>query len=103
MSFQEGPPTEIGNIYDASEPAKRSSTGGKPSKWQPLSTVEPSPVGDHDPFSLGDSEDEKDTKTKDPQAADETDRIKKDTAEAMSGELGSSSKDDQKADNAGKP
>ncbi|KAH8425727.1 CUE domain-containing protein [Aspergillus melleus] len=103
VSFQEGPPTEIGNIYDASEPAKRSSTGGKPSKWQPLSTVEPSPVGDHDPFSLGDSEDEKDTKAKNPQAADETDRIKKDTAEAMSGELGSSSKDSQKADNAGKP
>lgn len=30
------------------------------SKWEPLSTVEPSPVADHDPFSLGDSDDEKD-------------------------------------------
>lgn len=103
VSFQEGPPTEIGNIYDASEPAKRSSTGSKPSKWQPLSTVEPSPVGDHDPFSLGDSEDEKDTKAKDPQPADEADRIKKGTAEAMSGELGSASKDGQKTENAGNP
>lgn len=103
MSFQEGPPTEISNIYDASEPSKRSSTGGKPSKWQPLSTVEPSPVGDHDPFSLGDSEDEKDTKPKDPPAADEADRTKKDTSEGMTGELGSASKDGQKMDNAGKP
>jgi hypothetical protein len=36
----------------------------KQSKWQPLSTVDPSPIGevDNDPFSLGDSEDEKETK-----------------------------------------
>lgn len=37
---------------------------GKQSKWQPLSTVDPSPIGeaDNDPFSLGDSEDEKESK-----------------------------------------
>lgn len=36
----------------------------KQSKWQPLSTVEPNPVSeaDNDPFSLGDSDDEKETK-----------------------------------------
>lgn len=88
VSFQEGPPTEIGNLYDASEPARRTSAGGsKSNKWQPLSTVEPSPVADHDPFSLGDSEDERETKAKDQNGADENDRVKKATAEAMAGEL----------------
>ncbi|PYH40625.1 CUE domain-containing protein [Aspergillus saccharolyticus JOP 1030-1] len=65
VAFQDGPPTEIDNLYDASEPVRRASPAtGKSSKWQPLSTVEPSPVGEHDPFSLGDSEDEKDTPAK---------------------------------------
>ncbi|KAE8354450.1 hypothetical protein BDV28DRAFT_156189 [Aspergillus coremiiformis] len=87
VSFQEGPPTEIGgNLCDVSDLSRYSpSTGSKPSKWQPLSTVEPSPVGDHDPFSLGDSEDEKDVKQN---SADEGGRIKKATAAATPGELG---------------
>ncbi len=37
---------------------------GRASKWQPLSAVEPSPIAENDPFSLGDSEDEKDAKDK---------------------------------------
>ncbi|CRG85236.1 hypothetical protein PISL3812_02348 [Talaromyces islandicus] len=101
VSFQEGPPEEIDNIYDASEPSKRSA--GKSSKWQPLSTVAPSPVGENDPFSLGDSEDEKDTKPKEAQAKEtpaqeaptaEAERVKKATADAMAEELGSGSKDE---------
>ncbi|THC89770.1 hypothetical protein EYZ11_010764 [Aspergillus tanneri] len=95
VSFQDGLPTEIGNLYDASEPAKRTpSVGGKTSKWQPLSTVEPSPVADNDPFSLGDSEDERDTKAKDQQTADEA-------RKATTG-FGSSSKDSNKTEDAGK-
>ncbi|KAE8159142.1 hypothetical protein BDV40DRAFT_303512 [Aspergillus tamarii] len=102
VSFQEGPPTEIGgNLYNASESSRHSPAGGKPSKWQPLSTVEPSPVGDHDPFSLGDSEDEKDIKPRDQTSADGGDRIKTATAEAITAELPSASKANQKAD--GKP
>lgn len=60
VSFQEGPPEEIDTPYRASpDPTKRpTSGGGKTSKWQPLSAVDPSPVADHDPFSLGDSDDE---------------------------------------------
>lgn len=38
------------------------SGGGKASKWQPLSTADPDPVTDHDPFSLGDSDDEESKK-----------------------------------------
>ncbi|KAJ0424549.1 hypothetical protein BJY00DRAFT_308979 [Aspergillus carlsbadensis] len=102
VSFQEGPPTEIGNLYD-SEPAKRQSlAGGKPSKWQPLSTVEPSPIGENDPFSLGDSDDEKDIKAKDQVTADESDRMQQATVETGPEELGSASKDGPKAESATK-
>lgn len=49
------------DIYDSS-PKSATATPTKTSKWQPLSAVDPSPVGDNendnDPFSLGDSEDE---------------------------------------------
>jgi hypothetical protein len=72
--------------------------GNKPSKWQPLSTVEPSPVAENDPFSLGDSDDEKESKPKEQTTtnASESDQIKKATAEAMSEEVGSSKDKDTK-------
>jgi hypothetical protein len=43
---------------------KEAAPVGKQSKWQPLSAVDPSPVSENenDPFSLGDSEDEKESK-----------------------------------------
>jgi hypothetical protein len=94
------------NMYDTSPkvppkdvppkdaPAK---SGAKASKWQPLAEVDPSPVGDHDPFSLGDSEDEKDAKDKPketketqetkPAATDEKERLKQAAAEAMADSL----------------
>ena len=61
-------------------------SGGK--KWQPLTSVAPNPESDeHDPFSLGDSDDEE-AKTKDIKAED-TERLKKaaETKEATSSEL----------------
>ncbi|OJD11761.1 hypothetical protein AJ78_07534 [Emergomyces pasteurianus Ep9510] len=96
VSFQEGPPEEIRDVYapgSASNSNKQPpSTGGsnKSSKWQPLSTVEPSPVGDNDPFSLGDSDDEKEAKNKDLKP-DEAERVRKATAEAMAGDIGADS------------
>lgn len=86
VSFQEGPPTEIGTSAAASETSKPApaSTGSKQSKWQPLSTTEPSPVGEHDPFSLGDSDDEKDTaKPKDSKSAAEGEPLQTVDAEAI--------------------
>lgn len=64
----------------------------KPSKWQPLSTVDPSPIGDpdNDPFSLGDSEDEKESKDRvggKEIKQDDAERLKKAAAEAMSDSL----------------
>lgn len=96
VSFQEGPPTEIDNPWDTPEPRRIPSGGGKSSKWQPLSTVEPSPVQENDPFSLGDSDDEKDGKTKDQHTTAENENIKEATTEAMAGEMGSGSKDNNK-------
>ncbi|EYE92516.1 putative CUE domain protein [Aspergillus ruber CBS 135680] len=91
VSFQEGPPTEIGSSQGASGSAKPAPPS-KPSKWQPLTTVEPSPVGEHDPFSLGDSEDEKDTKAKDQSTTSEAVQSKRATVEDDSnkGEAGKS-------------
>ena len=88
VSFQDGPPEEIGIYYPKSpDPIKRpsSGTGGKSSKWQPLAPVDPSPVADHDPFSLGDSDDE-DLKKKDVNA-DDSEGLKQAAAEAMSQDI----------------
>ncbi|KAF4336355.1 CUE domain protein [Fusarium beomiforme] len=87
--------TEEINMYDSSPrvPPKDAApaSGTRGSKWQPLSAVEPSPIAENDPFSLGDSEDEREThqKPKDDKAED-SERLKKATAEAMADSLGES-------------
>ncbi|KAG6011875.1 hypothetical protein E4U54_007860 [Claviceps lovelessii] len=85
--------TEEINMYDTSPtvpPKDTTSSSGKASKWKPLSAVEPTPITDNDPFSLGDSEDEKEaskeSKPKDTKA-DDTERLKKAAAEAMADNL----------------
>ncbi|KAG5748038.1 hypothetical protein H9Q69_010028 [Fusarium xylarioides] len=89
--------TEEINMYDSSPrvPPKDAAPGSgtRGSKWQPMSAVEPSPIAENDPFSLGDSEDEREThqKTKDDKT-DDSERLKKATAEAMADSL-SESKD----------
>jgi hypothetical protein len=91
VSFQEGPPETIGvQSHPTPDPTIRSSPAGiKASKWQPLAAIDPSPVTDHDPFSLGDSDDE-DAKKKDPRA-DDSERLKQAAAEAMSDGIGTPS------------
>jgi len=120
VSFQDGPPEEIQDMYSSanSKPssvttATAPSAGGKSSKWQPLSTVDPSPVADNDPFSLGDSDEEKDAKPitlKDDEApattstsateeaskkaatTEEDERVKKATQEAIKESIASETK-----------
>ncbi|KAL9601319.1 MAG: hypothetical protein Q9219_002614 [cf. Caloplaca sp. 3 TL-2023] len=92
VSFQNGPPEEIGiqqRPTSPPDPTKRPSSGasGKSSKWQPLASIDPDPVADHDPFSLGDSDDEE-TKKKDIKSED-SERLKKAAAEAGGDDLGS--------------
>lgn len=94
VAFKDGT-DEIDNIYSASPkngPKDAPSSGGKTSKWQPLSTVEPSPVADNDPFSLGDSDDDKDAKDTPKSKGrvkvdDDEERLRKAAAEAMSESL----------------
>jgi hypothetical protein len=52
--------------------------------------VDPSPIGDHDPFSVGDS-DEDESKKKDVKSED-SERLKSMTAAAMAEDIGSGSK-----------
>lgn len=96
MAFREG--VEDIDAYDASPklpPKDTSAPGGgaaRQSKWQPLSTIEPSPIAENDPFSLGDSEDEKDHHkdkgSKDIKMEDnDSERLRKAAAEAMADSL----------------
>jgi hypothetical protein len=65
--------------------------GAKPSKWQPLSAVEPNPIAENDPFSLGDSDDERETRgggggSREIKMED-TERLRQATADAMADSL----------------
>jgi hypothetical protein len=94
VSFQNGPPEEIDDLYSgSSKSSKQQGSAGKSSKWQPLSAVEPSPVAENDPFSLGDSDDDKDTKAKE-NKTDEAERFKTASAEAMAGSIGDDTKNE---------
>ncbi|MCJ1355081.1 MAG: ubiquitin-binding protein cue5 [Icmadophila ericetorum] len=84
VSFQDGPPEEIGgDLYRASPDSTKRATlsASKGSKWQPLATVDPNPMTEHDPFSLGDSDDEE-AKKKDGKVGEEQ-KVKKEASEAM--------------------
>ncbi|KIV90716.1 hypothetical protein PV10_05342 [Exophiala mesophila] len=116
VSFQDGPPEEIKDMYSANSDAAppyssvpaAPGSGGKTSKWQPMSKIDPSPVADNDPFSLGDSDEEKDAKPitlKDGDVAaagadaagskkdlDEDERVKKATEDALKESIGADTK-----------
>ena len=116
VSFQDGPPEEIKDMYSANSDAAppyssvptAPGSGGKTSKWQPMSKIDPSPVAENDPFSLGDSDEEKDAKPitlKDGDVAaagadaaaskkdlDEDERVKKATEDALKESIGADTK-----------
>ncbi len=81
--------------------AQAAASGGKASKWQPLTSVEPSPIAENDPFSLGDSEDEKDHGKKTTSGdegikMEDAERLRQAAAEAMADSIV-----DEKAKTAG--
>lgn len=86
VSFQDGPPEEIGTP----DPTKRPTSTSNKSKWQPLAAADPTPVSDHDPFTVGDSDDE-DSKKKETKPSD-SDRLEKAMAEATGEDIGSDKK-----------
>jgi hypothetical protein len=108
VSFQGGPPEEI-DIYRTSPKlgAKENAPPvSKQSKWQPLSTVDPSPIGEaeNDPFSLGDSEDEKESKDRvggKEIKMDDAERLKKAAAEAMADNIGEPARKPEPAETVG--
>ena len=86
MSFQAGPPTEIGPS-PPSQPERKPSPADKLSKWEPLSAIDPGPAPDSDPFSLGDSDDERETKPK-VAGHDHPDHVQKAASDATTAEIG---------------
>lgn len=108
VSFQN--PTVEDDLYSSSPKVggKENTPSTKQSKWQPLNTMEPSPIGevdhDHDPFSLGDSEDEKESKDRvggKEIRTDDAERLKKAAAEAMSENIGEPAKKPEPAETIG--
>jgi hypothetical protein len=108
VSFQGGPPEDI-DLYRTSPKlgAKENApSSGKQSKWQPLSSVHPNPIGEgeNDPFSLGDSEDEKESKDRvggKEVNMDDTERLKKAAAEAMADNIGEPASKPERAETIG--
>lgn len=95
VGFKDGPAEDMDIYRTSPRLAAKDTITTKQSKWQPLSTVDPSPVGeaDNDPFSLGDSEDEKESKDRvggKEIKMEDAERLKKAAAEAMSDNIGSS-------------
>lgn len=95
VAFKDG--AEEIDIYNTSpknapkDSSSASTPSGKPSKWQPLSSIDPDPIAENDPFSLGDSDDDKDAKEKPEKggnkADDSEERLRKAAAEAMADSL----------------
>lgn len=95
MSFRDT--VEDIDAYNASPklPPKDNAVPGpggtaKASKWQPLSSVDPNPIVENDPFSLGDSDDEREVKDKNSGGGikmEDTERLKQATADAMADSL----------------
>ena len=67
VRFQEQSQEDLYAVPPARQKSASPGVGGKPSKWQPLSSVDPknpTTETDNDPFSLGDSDDEREAKEK---------------------------------------
>ncbi|CAG8953723.1 hypothetical protein HYFRA_00006612 [Hymenoscyphus fraxineus] len=107
VAFQSRPIEDL-DIYNTSPKpgAAKEANAGKQSKWQPLSAVDPNPVGeaDNDPFSLGDSEDEKESKDRvggKEVNKDDAERLKKAAAEAMADSIGEPARKPEAAETVG--
>ncbi|KAL2255812.1 hypothetical protein VTK26DRAFT_2675 [Humicola hyalothermophila] len=86
------PSSATANANTAAAAGGPGAAPGKASKWQPLSAVEPSPIAENDPFSLGDSDDEREvsghrtTGSREIKLED-AERLRQATADAMADSL----------------
>lgn len=72
---------EVDALYQQPGGKRAPSPEGNKKKWQPLTNVAPNPeIDDNDPFSLGDSDDDKDKQTD--LRAEDTLRLKKSASQS---------------------
>ena len=94
---QSGPVDEVDALYQQPTPSSKTarqpspSSGAKSKKWQPLTSVAPAPEAEeNDPFSLGDSDDEKEKQTD--LKAEDTERLKKAASQSSASKDGEGNK-----------
>lgn len=80
---QSGPVDEVDAMDRKLSHERSPGSAAKSAKWQPLTSVAPNPeTEDNDPFSVGDSDEEKESKTKDVREAD-SNRLKQAASNSM--------------------
>lgn len=100
---QSGPVDEVDALYREPTPTDRKTSSSKTNKWQPLTSVAPNPESeDNDPFSLGDSDDERETNKQKDINPEATERLKRASASAQVAEGGGSSEGSVTAQGAGR-
>lgn len=98
---QSGPVDEVDAADRKIQRQPSPGSASKSAKWQPLTSVAPHPEADeNDPFSLGDSDDEKEFKSKDIREADSA-RLKEAARNSISGESGEPAKGLQPSERSG--
>ncbi|KAF1356689.1 hypothetical protein BDV97DRAFT_307005 [Delphinella strobiligena] len=101
---QSGPVDEVDAADRRNQRDASSGSASKAAKWQPLTSVAPNPESEeNDPFSLGDSDDEKeskDSKGKDVREADSA-RLKQAARSSISGDAGEPPKELKASERSG--
>ncbi|KAL2025414.1 hypothetical protein VTO58DRAFT_103639 [Aureobasidium pullulans] len=98
---QSGPVDEVDAIDRRNQRQPSPSGASKSAKWQPLTSIAPNPESEeNDPFSLGDSDDEKETKTKDTRESD-TARLKEAARKSVTVESADAPKELQASERSG--
>ncbi|KAG9825620.1 hypothetical protein KCU98_g15685, partial [Aureobasidium melanogenum] len=98
---QSGPVDEVDAIDRKNQRQPSPGAASKSAKWQPLTSIAPNPESDeNDPFSLGDSDDEKETKTKDTRESD-TARLKEAARKSITAESADAPKGLQASERSG--
>jgi hypothetical protein len=83
---QSGPVDEVDAVDRRYQRQPSPNSASKSAKWQPLTSIAPNPESEeNDPFSLGDSDDEKESKAKDTREAD-TARLKEAARKSVTAE-----------------
>ncbi|KAI5274210.1 hypothetical protein E4T47_02689 [Aureobasidium subglaciale] len=98
---QSGPVDEVDAIDRRNQRQPSPGAASKSAKWQPLTSIAPNPESEeNDPFSLGDSDDEKETKTKDIKESD-TARLKEAARKSVTAESADTPKTLQASERSG--